>query len=73
MTYSDKQRPAKKTRQIGRSKTGPAPSNEEVERALLLEALNQEKGNITKAAESVGYTPEMFLRALRQHGFGEVM
>ena len=73
MDYSDNRRPGARNRQERRSGTRPTPSGEEAERVLLLEALNREKGNITRAAESVGYTPEMFLRALRQHGFGEAM
>ena len=73
MTYSGRQKPGMQNRQECRSTACPASSNEEAERALLLKALNQQKGNITKAAESVGYTREMFLMALRQHGFGEVM
>ena len=73
MTYSDKQRPGKKARPGIRSKTGPTPSNEEAERAMLLKALTDHCGNLTLAAQAVGYTREMFVSALRQHGIGEVM
>jgi len=73
MTYSGKQKPGKKTRRESRSKTGPAPSSEEAERAMLLQALTEHCGNLTLAAQAVGYTREVFVSVLRRHGIGEVM
>jgi len=39
----------------------------EAERAMLLEALAQSKGNISKAAEVAGYSRTQFYRLLRKH------
>jgi len=73
MTYSDKQKPGKRNRQESRSKTGPAPSSEEAERAMLLKALADHCGNLTLAAQAVGYSREMFVSVLRRLGISEVM
>jgi transcriptional regulator of acetoin/glycerol metabolism len=40
---------------------------------MLLQALSDHCGNLTLAAQAVGYTREVFESVLRQHGIGEVM
>jgi transcriptional regulator of acetoin/glycerol metabolism len=73
MTNSDKPRPEKKARRRSQSRPCPSPSHEEAERATLLHALALHRGNLTAAAQAVGYTREELLRVLRQHGIVEAM
>ena len=69
------QRPCRKSLRGRSSETATAAQSLDIpsERERLLEVLRENRGNLTKAAEAIGFCRESFLLALKQHGISDVM